>query len=122
VLKFTKPTFEGGKRTKRDRHPSEISGRTGHAARVYDSSRTEVDSRRRDAGKVTIEIVTHFTFNLNVRMNIDTCSRAHADIVDIRSCAAQIEIVGEDSNFYVVALGEQGRATYPYCYPELTGL
>ena len=61
----------------------------------------------KDTGKVTLEIVTHLRFYLDKRTDVKTESSAQSHIVDVRSGAAEVEIISEGANFNVIALSKQ---------------
>jgi len=70
-----------------------------------------VDSVGPDTREIALEVITHFCFDLHMRLNVKGCARSQAHIVDVGTGAAQVEIIGKYADLDVIALRHQYRCT-----------
>src|SRR5438128_2809163 len=66
------------------------------------SNKTRADAVVKRVGEVALEVVSHFRFELDVRMNIEARAAANADEIYVGVGLTKAEIVRENTNLGVV--------------------
>jgi len=54
------------------------------------------------AGVVTLEVVPHFSFQLNIRVNVECCAPTKTDVVAVRARIAKAKVFREDANLGMI--------------------